>query len=96
MMALRCIVYFAEHEPRKVCGRQRCPCVCLTRSSADTVCLDTCSQFRDIISRQRLGDATQYPFGIAAINVACMLGDLLGIRDAQFNPVKVGGAGLDL
>ena len=61
MLALRCLVYFAEHESRK---------------------------FRDIVSRQRLGDATQYPLGIAAINVACMLGDLFGIREPQFNPVK--------
>jgi hypothetical protein len=37
-------------------------------------------KWEDIISRQRLGDASQYPLAIAAINVTCMLGDVLGLR----------------
>lgn len=45
-------------------------------------------KWEDIISRQRLGDASQYPLAIAAINVTCMLGDVLGLRDGQFNPPK--------
>ncbi len=50
------------------------------RSRAFPECSRGLCQFDDIVARQRMGDASQYPLGITAINVTCMLGDVLGLR----------------
>ncbi|MDR3741137.1 MAG: hypothetical protein P4L40_19130, partial [Terracidiphilus sp.] len=46
-------------------------------------------QMADLIGRQLSNtDGRVYPFGITCVNVTCMCGDVLGVRDTDLSPPK--------